>query len=313
MSSEVVRAVTDATRRSVAEGVKAASRRLLVEVLQRSGNVGLREYRVPSLHAGDIGGNCAASWSLDVPAPAVARDTGRGWRMDGTLPATCNLPGQWFLLSVPVRFEGASDHSLVLLEGEADGLHRRDEPLPGLEAVDRASLVLDRVFLREDELITSHATPFLEALVPFSLALRCAILAGACLSVVDGWDESSERDERLSAVEALVRQAGAALDTLRPAHEVGEVMAALQRQANALSWWPLSRATPVGAEDRLRLSRLGWLWPHVHRLKNLLQAGGRGPSPSLGFDRARTACSLPAGADERSLASFPRRHGRADP
>jgi hypothetical protein len=253
---EAIRAVTEATARSVPEGVKAAAWRLLVEVLMRSDNVGLREYRVPSLLDGDIGGNCAALWPLAAPAPALARDTGRGWRMDGTMPATCNLPRHWFLLSVPVRFEGASDHSLVLLDGEADGLHWRDEPLPGLGDVDRASIGLERVFLREDEIITSHATPFVRALVPFSMALRCAILAGACLAVVRRWDGSHERDERLSAIGRLVREAGAALES---AQDVAPMLSALQRHASALAWWPLSPTSKVGADERVRLLSLSGL------------------------------------------------------
>lgn len=260
---EAVHGILDIARRSVADGVKAAARRLLVEVLRRSDNVGLREYRLPSLLRGDIGGTCAASWPLSdassTPAPAIARDTGRGWRMDGTLPAACNLPGQWFLVSVPVLFEGTSEHALVLLDGEADGLHRRAAPLPGLGDVDRASLVLDRVFLREDEIITSHGTAFLQALAPFSMALRCAVLAGACSGIVRRWDDSRERDERLSTIDGLLQGAAKALDTERAAHEAAAALSALQWHARALAWWPLSATSRVGAEERVRLLSLAGL------------------------------------------------------
>src|SRR5262245_34302798 len=46
-----------------------AAQRHFVEVLVNAANVGLREYRLPSLLDGSISGTCGATWPLSTRAP----------------------------------------------------------------------------------------------------------------------------------------------------------------------------------------------------------------------------------------------------
>jgi alkylation response protein AidB-like acyl-CoA dehydrogenase len=253
---DVVQAIAAAARSSAADAVKLASQRLLVEVLLRSENVGLREYRLASLLDNDIPGNCACLGSLAEPAPAVARDTGRGWRIEGALPPVCNLGRAWFVVSAPVLFEGAGDYSLVLIRSDEDGLERRDEPLVGLPGIDRASLTLNGVFFREDEVLASDGRSLVRALAPLSTALRCAVLAGACMGVVDKWQDERAMQSHLSTLGTMLQRVAGLLDTGPQGHELSIVLYTLRRHVTGYASRPLTASTAVSFEDRTMLAQL---------------------------------------------------------
>ena len=175
----VVEAVARTARRSLLAAITLASQRLLIEALLAGENVGLLEYRLRDLLNADISGNCSASWPEVQPAPAIARDTGRGWRITGQLPAVPNLGKDWFLVSVPVAFEGQSRFAVVLLRSDEDRLVRVDAGADGFEGSNCAALELRGVFCREDEILTSDGPALVARLRPLALGLRCAIAAAA--------------------------------------------------------------------------------------------------------------------------------------
>ncbi|MET0333549.1 MAG: acyl-CoA dehydrogenase family protein [Rhizobacter sp.] len=167
---ELVRAVAETSARDPAAVSTLVSQRLLIEVLLHSDNLGLSEYQLPRLLEGEIGGNCAALWPQGQGVvPALARDTGRHWRVNGDFATMPNLQGGWFLMSAPIRFEGSAGYSLVLLKSEEQGLDR----LPS------GALELRNVFLWEDEIIANDGAALVEKLRPLSHALGAAFAAGA--------------------------------------------------------------------------------------------------------------------------------------
>lgn len=151
---DAIHAVAETARCCVAQALVLASQRLLVQALVRSENIGAAEYQLPRLLDGDIGGNCAASWPQGAElAPALARDTGRGWLMSGGFPVLPNLQHDWFVVSVPVLFQGARQFSLVLLRAEETGIAQRHAAVEDHPAEAGSALALNNVFLREDEII----------------------------------------------------------------------------------------------------------------------------------------------------------------
>nr|WP_297353032.1 hypothetical protein [uncultured Caldimonas sp.] len=246
---ELVSAIAVQSHLCLELGIRAASQRLLVEVLLRTENAGLREYRLPSLLEAHISGNCAALWppTEDI-TPAIARDTGRGWVISGETAAVPNLGSDWFLASAPVHFEGEKTYSLVLLRSDEDGIDRREAPLPGLQDIQRASLGLRRVFFREDEMVASDGPAFVRELSPLASAFKSAVLAGACLAVVDRWTDSAGKATVVHSVERM-------LDT-SAGPDASIALVGLRREVCALVSRPVHPSIPVPAARRAVLAQL---------------------------------------------------------
>lgn len=178
---DAIHAVADAAQSCVTHALVLASQRLLIQALVRSENIGAAEYQLPDLLDGEMSGNCAASWPHgSAVAPARARDTGRGWLMSGDFPALPNLQHDWFLVSVPVLFEGSRQFSLVLLRAEETGVGQRHAAVRDHPAEPGIALTLQNVFLREDEIIAEDGPAAVAQLVPFARGMQAALLAGRC-------------------------------------------------------------------------------------------------------------------------------------
>lgn len=146
-------------RASAAAAWVLRAQRLAIEALLQSPNVGLREHLVPDLLSGDRAGTLSLPLLLPSSAPLVGTDTGRGWRLQGSLPRVLNLPWLEFSVVAPVRL-GEQAPVWVLLRSEEDGLlidpagdPARDPATgpacpPGCRTV---TLHFNRVFFREDE------------------------------------------------------------------------------------------------------------------------------------------------------------------
>ena len=171
--AEALDVVASVAQDSVSKALVLASQRLLIEAVVHAQNVAIRDYHLPALLAGEIGGSCAASWPLQADVtPLAARNTGRGWRMSGRLPAIPNLDAPWFLLTLPVSFGLGRTYSLVMLRSEEDGLRFYDAGEHG------SALELANVFLREDEILSSDGPAAVAHLARFSSGLQAAALAG---------------------------------------------------------------------------------------------------------------------------------------
>lgn len=228
--SDAIHAVAAAARSCTAQALVLASQRLLVQALVRSQNIGAAEYQLPRLLDGDIGGNCAASWpQVGEVAPARARDTGRGWLMSGDFPALPNLQHDWFVVSVPVLFEGAARFSLVLLRAEESGIAQCQAAVQDHPAEAGVALQLQNVFLREDEIIAEDGPAAVAHLVPFASGMQAAILAGQCHSAV-------ARSPHLVGVQAVIEDllASAVQAAMRGSHDAAP-LAELRRMSAALS------------------------------------------------------------------------------
>src|SRR5262249_55733787 len=68
-----------------------AAERHFIEVLVNATNVGLREYRLPSLLDGSISGTCGATWPLSTQQPLAGSSSSRGWRLNGEIPTLPNV------------------------------------------------------------------------------------------------------------------------------------------------------------------------------------------------------------------------------
>lgn len=197
--ADAMDAVATVASSNVPKALALASQRLLVEALLQGRNVALREQYLPYLLDGDIGGGCAASWSLESDVAALsATDTGRGWRMSGRLPAIPNLDADWFLVSVPVSSHDPGSFSLVMLRSEEDGLrvHPADEGGSVLE--------LSNVFHREDEILSTDGPAAVAHLAVVSGALQAAVWAGAARATTPLSGGSSELETYFAELRAAV-------------------------------------------------------------------------------------------------------------
>lgn len=146
---DAVEATASVAARDPADAAKLWAQRVLIEYLLHSPNVALRDYQLPALLERSIAGT-AALWPLSgwsparAPVAVVATDTGRGWHLDGHLPAIPNLDNDWYVAAIPIIFPASSTYSVGLVSSEQDGVSRAD----GL-----TTLQLRRVHFREDELI----------------------------------------------------------------------------------------------------------------------------------------------------------------
>lgn len=124
------------------------AQRMAIEAIACSPNIGLRDYLLPDL----LGGERAASVPLPWPAPPLSgHDTGRGWRLEGTLPCVPNW--QWMGCSVVAPVRLGADAGWAVLRSEEDGLRigapQGDAGPPALSR--SVSVQCDGVFFREDE------------------------------------------------------------------------------------------------------------------------------------------------------------------
>lgn len=236
---DAIHAVAETARCCVAQALVLASQRLLVQALVRSENIGAAEYQLPRLLDGDIGGNCAASWPQGAElAPALARDTGRGWLMSGGFPVLPNLQHDWFVVSVPVLFQGARQFSLVLLRAEETGIAQRHAAVEDHPAEAGSALALNNVFLREDEIIAEDGPAAVAELLPLARSMQAAVYAGRCHRAVAG------RPDRVGAQAAIEGLLASAVQAVTNASDAAAPLAALRRM-----WASLSVATyPVARE-----------------------------------------------------------------
>lgn len=184
---DVIDLIEVTARESVQKALTLASQRLLIEAVMTAQNTAIREHHLPSLLAGHIGGCCAATWSLDDPvSPLLAVDTGRGWRMTGRLMPMPNLDAAWFLVSLPVSFDQGKTFSLVVMRSEEDGLRLHDAGEAG------ASLELTKVFLREDEILSTDGQAAAAHLINTSAMVQAAVWAGASRASSTGaWEKGT--------------------------------------------------------------------------------------------------------------------------
>lgn len=122
------------------------AQRLAIEALLQSSNVALREHWLADFLCGERAATVSPSHGA-----LRARDTGRGWLLQGRLPRAPNLQWAGFSVVAPVRFGETAPH-WVLLRSEEDGLASvpdtgEDDPVAALTA----TLQLEQVFFREDE------------------------------------------------------------------------------------------------------------------------------------------------------------------
>ena len=182
---DAVESIIELAERSTTAAMRLWAHETLVDCLRQSGNVGLRDYHLPSLLEGSIAGT-ALLWpqisSLygNASPAAMAHDTGRGWRLQGRLPPAHNLQRDWYVAAVPVAFAGSPTYSVVLLTSEHDGVRRVNGGAALLDQEGEATVTLefDRVLFREDELIASDGPALVELLRPAALVLRCGVLVG---------------------------------------------------------------------------------------------------------------------------------------
>lgn len=100
--------------------------------------------------------------------------------MSGSFPALPNLERDWFLVSVPVLFEGAERYALVLLKSEENGVVQRSAELEHYPGDASFSLDPKNVFLREDEILATDGAVAVRHLSAVARGLQAAIYAGRC-------------------------------------------------------------------------------------------------------------------------------------
>lgn len=79
--ADAVDAIARAARVSPAAARRLFAQRAFIELLLHCPNVGLREYRLPMLLAGSLGGWVAAELDTDTGRTVVATETSRGWSL----------------------------------------------------------------------------------------------------------------------------------------------------------------------------------------------------------------------------------------
>ncbi len=163
------------------------AQRLAIEALVRSPNIGLRDYLLPDLLAGERAGtlplppwqDALGTQSLPLAATTtrsglVAMAEARGLRLYGQLPCVPNLQWQGHVLIAPVN-DGHQGQRWVLLRSEEDGLRAGiDLGWPCPRGSRCATLTLDGVFFRSDEELAGPDLPSL--LQPAALALATGLL-----------------------------------------------------------------------------------------------------------------------------------------
>lgn len=174
-------------RRHPAAGWMAWSQALVVEALVRTPNVAVRETVLPDLLDGTRAG--AVSWAPQFglsapPGPVQAMPLERGWHLHGRLEQVFNLQWMGYVVLCPVWFPdpagGGPQLRWTLLRGEEDGLRAdmdRKSPLRRQAAC--GDLCLQRVYFREDELLSDDALTLRTPLSILDQSMRAALWAGA--------------------------------------------------------------------------------------------------------------------------------------
>lgn len=184
---EVAEALRGLAGRHPAAGWMAWSQGLVIEALLKSGNVAVREHVLPDLMSGERAG--AVSWAPSLgagqpPTPVQARPLDRGWHLTGRLEQVLNLQWAGYVVLCPVWFEAEDRQSSrmgwTLLRSEEDGLrHVMDRGRPLTRQAACGSLLLDRVYFREDELLADQGDTLGASLLVLDQTLRAALWAGA--------------------------------------------------------------------------------------------------------------------------------------
>ena len=140
------------------------AQRLVIEMLLQSPNVALREHWLADFLSGERA--ATASPLLDA---LRARDTGRGWLLQGRLILVPNLQWAGFSVVAPVQFDAARPQ-WVMLRSEEDGLGLIPDTGAGVPVASlTANLKLAHVYFREDEWLCGPDLP--ERVAPVAAAL----------------------------------------------------------------------------------------------------------------------------------------------
>lgn len=188
--SEAAEALRSLARLHPAAAWMAWSQGLVVAALCQSGNVAVREHLLPDLMDGQRAG--AVSWAPELglglpPKPVCARALERGWHLSGRLEQVLNLQWMGYVVLCPMWFEsqGGQPSRLgwTLLRSEEDGLrHEIDASRPLTRQAACGTLHLERVYFREDELLTDQVDAWGASLRVLDQTLRSALWAGALAS-----------------------------------------------------------------------------------------------------------------------------------
>ncbi|WP_137920610.1 acyl-CoA dehydrogenase family protein [Hydrogenophaga sp. 2FB] len=156
------------------------AQRLAIEALLQSPNVALREHWLADFLSGERAATVSPSFDA-----LRARDTGRGWLLQGELILTPNLQWAGFSVVAPVRFDDARPQ-WVMLRNEEDGLGPVPDTGVGTPAASlTATLKLELVYFREDEWLCGPDLP--ERVAPVAAALT------ACWPHATDWNRTDPR------------------------------------------------------------------------------------------------------------------------
>ncbi len=160
--------------------------RLSIELLAGARNVGLRDYLLPQLFAGERAGawpsRSMRALAEGHPELVAGVDTGRGFRLTGVLTDTANLCAEAMVLACPVALGDGGQAELILVSSDQDGL-RPQVPADAWTGTVR----LDNLFFREDELLGGDASALARRVNPLARALDCAVVQGlaeACVALL---------------------------------------------------------------------------------------------------------------------------------
>jgi len=182
--SDAVEAITHLAERAPAAALQMWAQRVLIECLLHGDNVGLCEYQLTSVLDGTVPGTTGL-WRQTLSlrdreaARVTGRNTHRGWRLSGRLAAMPNVGPAWYVAAIPVAFEESRAYAIALLSSEQDRIRRIDAVgPPGSHGANIATLELDDVHFREDELIAPDGPKLVGQIRTVSVALRCGMLVG---------------------------------------------------------------------------------------------------------------------------------------
>ncbi|QHE85847.1 acyl-CoA dehydrogenase family protein [Hydrogenophaga sp. BPS33] len=156
------------------------AQRLAIEALLQSPNVALREHWLADFLSGERAATVSPSFDA-----LRARDSGRGWLLQGELILTPNLQWAGYSVVAPVRFDEGRPQ-WVMLRNEEEGLGPVPDTGVGTPAATlTATLQLERVYFREDEWLCGPDLP--ERVAPVAMALS------ACWPHATDWNRTDPR------------------------------------------------------------------------------------------------------------------------
>ncbi|WP_028605960.1 acyl-CoA dehydrogenase family protein [Ottowia thiooxydans] len=194
--SDAIESVSQVAEHSVAAAFVFWGQRVLIELLLASDNEGLRARHLHALLQGQGAGASGLSNAMKflsgietLNIRATARDDGRGWILDGTVPWCTNLRPGDFLAAMAVERADGAPPMIVALPHDRAGLQRSsDLDLMALRGTHTASLRLDGVKIERDDLLAERASAYLPRVRPAFLGLQCGLsigLARAALAVAE--------------------------------------------------------------------------------------------------------------------------------